>query len=115
MNWRLTRPHHPVVFRRGDPLCVVVPYPRDYAERFRAREVELADRPETAERFHAWLDARWAHRDEMLEGRKRGERVPFQDDYLHGRDRRGGRFEPHQTRLRLATFERVRPTPHRSE
>src|SRR5437588_2091288 len=46
MNWKITRPHHPIRFERGEPMCMIVPAPRRLAEGLDPVRKMLKDEPE---------------------------------------------------------------------
>ena len=35
MNWMMTKPHEKVVFEKGEPICQLFPYPKEYIEHFK--------------------------------------------------------------------------------
>jgi len=50
MNWKLTRPRQRVTFEIGDPVCVLVPFPRHFLEQFQPEVLEHS--PESGPRPH---------------------------------------------------------------
>ena len=58
MNWKLTRPKHPVTFTRGEPICMLVPQRRGELESFHPELRELTAEPELAQAHAAWSDGR---------------------------------------------------------
>ena len=86
MNWKITEPNYPVVFRRGDPFCTFFPYPRKYVEEFVPQFCALVDTPDVQARYERWLFNRLTV--EGIDGNyARGE---------HFVDAGRGRFEDHQ-------------------
>jgi hypothetical protein len=109
MNWKLTRPHCPVRFERGEPVCMLVPVPRGLAEGLEPVRLPLADAPELEDGYR-----RWQHgRQDFLEGL--GARRPdavargWQRDYTKGLLPDGSSAPEHQTRLLLREFTRPGP------
>jgi hypothetical protein len=107
MNWKMTRPRHPVRFERGEPICMIVPIQRRLADELVPLYVPLASNPELAGEFHAWEQSRAdfnaglaAQKPEVV---KRG----WQRDYVKGVNIGGGRAEDHQTKLQLREFTKV--------
>ena len=106
MNWKLTRPGMKVYFKKGDPICMIVPVSRGLAEGLQARQMPLANNPE----LQALVDAGTKSRNEFLrawaeekpEVRERG----WEKHYFQGRTIEGQRFEAHQTQVRLKEFVR---------
>jgi hypothetical protein len=58
MNWRFTRPFHPVRFEAGEPVCFFFPVPRDTLRDTRPETRALADEPELYAAHQTWRDAR---------------------------------------------------------
>jgi hypothetical protein len=106
MNWKLTRPNHPVRFEAGEPVSMLVPVPRGLAEGLEPRLVRLEDNAELTALYLKWQ----RERSEFLSALK--EREPaalarsWQRDYMKGLRPDGGRAPEHQTRLRLKEFAR---------
>jgi hypothetical protein len=101
MNWKITEPNYPVVFRRGDPFCTFFPYPRKYVEEFVPQFCALVDTPDVQARYERWLFNRLTV--EGIDGNyARGE---------HFVDAGRGRFEDHQRRIRVQHFRRRKGRP----
>jgi len=108
MNWKFTRPNEWVEFRDGDPICVIVPVPRGFLERFVPKIVPLAANPELQARYDEWQ----VSRSNFLAGlRTRDPEVVkrgWQKDYFQGKPTpaTADTFDGHQTKLKLAEFVR---------
>jgi len=104
MNWKMTRPDHPVHFHKGEPICMLVPAPRGLAESLDPMRRPLAQNPDLLRAFEHWREARQSFNDaiKQLDGEavKRG----WQRDYMHGHDGSGVPFSEHQTKLSLKEF-----------
>jgi len=37
MNWMITKPNETIVFEKGEPICQLFPYPKEYVENFDAK------------------------------------------------------------------------------
>lgn len=110
MNWKLTRPGHPVRFEADEPFCMIVPQRRGELESFRAFFRSFAEDPETREATKAWSDSRHeAQVRKFLAAYSRDyadERASWQQHYFRGLGPDGAaRTSAHQTQLRLAQFE----------
>ncbi|MCU0702852.1 MAG: DUF6065 family protein [Fimbriiglobus sp.] len=105
MNWKLTRPNEWVRFEEGEPICMLVPVPRGFAEGFAPRIELLATNPELHEKYKAWE----ASRSGFLQGLKTNDpeavKQGWQKDYFQGKTAEGGTFTGHQTRLHIREFE----------
>lgn len=104
MNWKLTRPHYPVRFERGDPICMVVPVPRGLAERLRPVYTPLSAAPELEAEFRAWEQSRADFNAALETGDPEATRRGWQRDYVKGLTPRGNRATEHQTRVQLREF-----------
>ena len=108
MNWKLTRPGHPVRFEAGEPFCAIVPQRRNELESFHPEKRPLADNEELERGFHQWE----RRRDEqiMLKFVSRYGKVDgfdpneWQKDYFRGRTADGHPAPEHQTKRRLRPF-----------
>jgi len=94
MNWRFTRPSKPVVFRRGDPICMISFLDLSLLEKVKL-EVDLYEEgnPKHYQLFQEWQAARAAHIAEYKNGRM--------GHYTQGTDIRGTPFPEHRKRLNL--------------
>ncbi len=108
MNWKLTRPNHTVEFVQGEPFCRIVPYPRHYLGRFETATVSINDAPEVRERYEQWSRSRRQFNEELGSRAEAPKKMSWQKHYHHGRDSLGGRFEDHETKVRIKPFPPVR-------
>lgn len=113
MNWKLTRPDHPVRFEAGEPFCMVLPQPRGMLEAFGPTFRDIHDDEET---FAA--SQQWAERRHQLQVRKflgrfskdfEDDKYAWERDYFKGLNPDGSHADEHQTQLRLSGFERQDP------
>ncbi|MCT2398665.1 cupin-like domain-containing protein [Novosphingobium mangrovi (ex Huang et al. 2023)] len=58
MNWRLTRPGHPVRFEENEPIAQIFPVERGAIEKMQPRVVPLSDNPELEAEFRNWSHSR---------------------------------------------------------
>lgn len=105
MNWRFTQHDTTVFFEAGEPICTLVPVERGYVESFTPEMRELTDEPELFARYNHW---RVGRRDFIVGLRVDDEpdakQPRWQKEYFQGSLPEGGRFEHHQTRLKLREF-----------
>ncbi|MBI1310270.1 hypothetical protein GC176_03105 [bacterium] len=107
MNWKLTAPNEMVRFERGEPICMIVPFPRNCLDRV-LPEVQLLSMNPALEADHK----RWsADRDDFH--RRIAARDPealaqgWQKDYFQGRDPGRPAVDMHQTKLTVRPFLRA--------
>jgi hypothetical protein len=110
MNWKLTRPKHPVTFARGEPICMLVPQRRGELESFQPEIRELAAEPELKQAHAAWNDgrkqflvAKYLAGPASLSAGSR----PWQGEYFRGTAPDGTTAPEHQTKLHLRSFEMI--------
>jgi hypothetical protein len=104
MNWKLTRPGRIVRFERGEPICMLVPLPRDLLESLVPRQAPLEAAPDVAAEYHSWQASRSDFLTGLVEQRQETVARGWEKDYFQGRTRDGGHFAGHQTRLKLRPF-----------
>jgi Tfp pilus assembly protein PilF len=104
MNWKLTRPHHRVVFEAGEPIAMVVPVKRGELETFRPEIRNITDEPQVELAYRKWS----ALRNEALRT-KHDPNAPFhhagwQRHYMLGFTVTMEPAPEHQTGLALREF-----------
>jgi hypothetical protein len=106
MNWRFTRPDHPVRFEAGEPFCFLFPVKRGALDEFKPKLAPLSDDPELEARFMGWSRSRDAFHEKM---KTAGDIAPtdrWQKHYYRGEDSAGERIsQHHQSKLRLKPFD----------
>lgn len=102
MNWMFTRANTIVHFKKGEPICALVPQKRGELELFGAHVVPITDYPNECKHYESWSQSRRTF-NETLRTEKPPE-APWQRDYFQGRAPDGELQTSHQTRLRLAPF-----------
>ena len=104
MNWKFTRPNHPVRFNAGDPFCFFYPVQRGALERFEPRFAPLNADSDTARQFAAWSKSRDAFQVEIKTRHVTNPSEGWQKTYYRGVDMDGKKFTDHETRLHLKEF-----------
>jgi hypothetical protein len=104
MNWKLTRPWAPVVFEKGEPICMLLPQRRGELERFAPTRRSLDDNPELADRYRAWRDSRMQFNTELFDDESPAAREGWQRDYFRGRGAADDDPRQHQLKLKLRPF-----------
>jgi hypothetical protein len=104
MNWQLTRAGTPVVFERGEPLCMLVPQRRHDIERVRPAFRTLAGEPELERQVRGWASSRQEFLVDLAADGSEARNRRWQKDYFQGRDFDSERAEVHQTKLRMRDF-----------
>jgi hypothetical protein len=104
MNWKLTRPGFPVHFRKGEPICMVVPIPRGLAESLDPVRLPIAANPELQTQLAEWAESRTQFIGDLQQDGSDAVRRGWQKHYYQGKTTAGDRAEEHQTRLKLKEF-----------
>ena len=103
MNWKLTRPGFPVVFEKGQPICMIVPQRRAELEGFDPMIVDLELAPNLAEEYREWRSGRAVFLEDLRTGARAAVRQKWQRDYFRGIN--PDPIEPeHQTKRSLRAF-----------
>jgi len=102
MNWKLTRPHLKVIFEIGDPICVIVPFPRNFVEQFQPEVLPLSAEPAMEHAVTNFKTSRKEHIEKMETGGT--SKHAWQRHYHRGLDLEENLFPNHQTHLNLLPF-----------
>jgi hypothetical protein len=114
MNWRVTRPYHWIEFKRGEPICMVLPYPRGLLEDIQPERIRIEDNPELHQQYLDWEKSRTQFLVNLSTGERETVKRGWQKDYFQGKGRQGEQFREHQTRLQLKEFPPPPPAPPQS-
>lgn len=105
MNWKITQANTLVTFSRGEPICMIVPFPRGLLEKTKTFRRALSTDPQLESEYIQWSIDRSEFQVEIARGDVEATRRGWQKDYFQGRDPGKDRFTDHQTRLMLRPFE----------
>jgi hypothetical protein len=114
MNWKLTRPHYPVCFERGEPFCMVVPVTRGLAESLEPVFAPLRNEPELHQEYQEWQQSRLEFNKGLERRQPDAIQRGWQRDYVKGVTPKGVRAVEHQTRLQLKEFTPLSDAPPES-
>lgn len=106
MNWVVTRPNHAITFEQGEPICMLIPIPRELAQSLIPIRTPLENNTELKQRYETWSASRTKFNSALSQGDPAAAKLGWQRDYMLGRASDGRVFEEHQTRLQLKAFER---------
>lgn len=101
MNWRVMRPNIPVSFRKGDPICMLVPFPLALLEEVKPRVRQLSEDPVLEQDFKAFVAGRGA----VIKAREQKQAFEYQMDYMRGHLPDGSVVTTHRKAFKLAEFE----------
>jgi hypothetical protein len=100
MNWKITRPRAPVWFRKGDPICMIIPFPLDLLDHVEPRIEPIDANPELRDAFRLW-----AHTRAMQNQRTAQTGTPtFALDYTRGADTFGEPAREHRSVFKVTPF-----------
>lgn len=107
MNWKVITPNKIIPFNKGDPICMIIPYPTRLLESIEVKYASFIDAPDEMREIHsAWS----AYRNEF-NNRKNREKNDWQKDYFMGRkcpfsgDGPENKGCPHRTKFKLPRFD----------
>jgi len=97
MNWKMTRREQEVRFEIGDPICVIVPFPRHFLEHFQPRVCIASSDPSVEQANREWQESRRVHNASLDSGSLSQD--TWQRHYYRGQDVHGNSSPDHQTRI----------------
>jgi len=103
MNWQLTRPGLIVEFKRGEPICMIVPVVRGLAEGLEPQQAPIGANPELEAEYRTWRERRTEFL-RVLPTQAASSKTGWEKDYFQGRSPSGDYFEGHQTQIRIKEF-----------
>jgi Family of unknown function (DUF6065) len=108
MNWKITRPDHPISFHEGEPFCMVVPQRRGELARFDP-SIAPFESDEDTHRLHlAWARSRHEIQVKKFLGEFSGDFQEYlkawERQYFKGIYPTGESAPEHETKLRLGEF-----------
>jgi hypothetical protein len=107
MNWKLTRPNHPVRFEENEPFAHFFPIPRNAIEDVVPTFAAIDENPELKAQFQAWSRSRDAFHELMRTSPPEKASDKWQKLYYRGQDANGQcPIADHQSKLRLREFAR---------
>jgi len=106
MNWKVTRPDTAIRFEKDDPICMIFPIARGYAEQLEPVVLPLADNEELLARYTNWRESRTKFNQMLRENNHEAVKQGWQRDYMLGIQKEGEQFREHQTRLHIRPFKR---------
>lgn len=102
MNWKIHKPKTPIWFRKGDPVCMLMPFPLDFLETIEPVVKPIATNEMLEEDFETFCMHR---RAELREVAKDVEGFQFDLKYMRGRKPDGEPAPDHKTNFTLRKFE----------
>ena len=100
MNWKIMKPRTAVWFRKGDPICMIVPFQMELLEQVQPRIASLDSDPELRDEFNLWVHTRAMQNQRSAQ---QGSQI-FALDYIRGKGTFGEKAVTHRTGLKIAPF-----------
>lgn len=111
MNWKITVPEKLVTFEKGEPICRIFPYPKNYVDQFQIEIRNLKDDPEFGERVADWEVQRREGRSKVDLGQGEVDyKEAFDTLYAKGRDVAGNVADDHKNILECKKVRDARGT-----
>jgi LPS sulfotransferase NodH len=104
MNWKVTRPNHPIVFQADEPIAMVSPVRRGELEQFTAEIRPLSENPQLLAGYNAWSASRNAFNTGLRLAGSAARKEGWQKHYVRGRTIRDEPAQSHQTAIGLTDF-----------
>lgn len=104
MNWKVTRPNHPIVFEAGEPVAMISLVRRGELEQVTPEIQMLAKDQEMLEKYTAWSKSRETFNADLKVPGSEAKKAGWQKDYMRGRTVTGDVARDHQTALDLRDF-----------
>ena len=111
MNWKITRPNHPIHFSLHEPICFFFPIPRGYAESFQPRLRSFDTDPERKENYFSAEQRRRDFQSNLSITQVEETMIPgdeqkkqWQRHYFEGKQADGSIAQGHQTKLHIKPF-----------
>jgi uncharacterized protein DUF6065 len=104
MNWKVTRPNHPIVFEADEPIAMITPMPRHQLERFQPVIRNISEDPELEALHREWASSRQRHNAELGIPNSQAQKEGWQRHYMRGTSIRKEPAPEHQTSLALNDF-----------
>ncbi|MFI4896332.1 MAG: DUF6065 family protein [Phycisphaerales bacterium JB059] len=100
MNWKIMRRNSPVWFRKGDPVCLLTPYPMHLLEAVKPEVVDVRNNPE----LHRQVVEATKSRAEIIQKNAETGGADWEKKYMRGVDAKGNPVGTHKTNFKLAPF-----------
>ncbi len=100
MNWQVVKRNVPVFIKKGDPICMITPYPMGLLESFEPCIEDIRKEPEFFERMQATAKSR---HDAIKQNVEAGAN-DWERHYMQGRDTLGFVAEDHRTNFKIMPF-----------
>jgi LPS sulfotransferase NodH len=104
MNWKVTRPNHPLVFEKDEPIAMISPLRRGEVEQFRPELRNLSENPELAALHAEWARSRARHNADLKVPDSQARKEGWQRHYFRGESITQQPAREHQTKLVLGDF-----------
>lgn len=101
MNWKITRRREPIWFRKGEPICMICPFPMAMLEDVRPRVAPITEDKTLFKQYAAFVSSRSAGLADLF-----GKGTPFWEKaYMKGVRPDGSEPPEHRSRFALPGFE----------
>lgn len=104
MNWQITRPKTWIRFEKGEPICRIVPFPRNYLESFQPRLRDIDSDMRTRNEYATWRESRAQFIEDLHNLEEEAVEQGWQRTYVRGQNMKGVKMQDHQTKLQLREF-----------
>ncbi|WP_276089675.1 DUF6065 family protein [Pedobacter sp. JY14-1] len=102
MNWKFTRENIWIEFHKGDPICRIMPYKRDFIETHEPEILDIRSDEGVHGEFIKWSEDRAKHNESL---KQPNPPKAMEKDYFKGVLKDGSKIEYHQRKIDLKSFD----------
>lgn len=107
VNWKFTRPDHPIRFEADEPFCQIFPVERGLVERLDPQERMLSEAPDIQRQFHTGMLKRNAKEVRRRLTGQKDDALRWQGWYMRGLlPDESEEFPDHQSALKVPPFRK---------
>ena len=103
MNWKIVKPNSPIWFKKGEAVCMIIPYPIAVIEQFKTHTAQIDDEPELLDAYRQWSEQRTKQYEQIARQDKPEDF--YRLDYVRGSRPDGTFAKAHWSKLKLARFD----------
>jgi LPS sulfotransferase NodH len=104
MNWKMTRPNHPVMFEKDEPFAMITPIGRDEIEHYLPEIYPLAANPTLEAGYKIWAQSRSAFNKELKTKGSDAQKMRWQRHYVRGETVGEKKALDHRTQVAIKEF-----------
>ncbi len=104
MNWKMTRPHHPVVFEKDEPFAMISLVDCAQIEQFHPEFRPISDNPVLKSGYDRWAASRFTFNRELKVPGSDARKQKWQRHYIKGETVSQKKADEHRTSIGIESF-----------